>query len=237
MKRVLLIGLLMLAVALGVTGGYLTGDYLDRPLPSASGAASPLGDPTTPSSTPSEPSLPVKTPIPSNVPALETGLEYQRHIFTVTPKGQQIQLAIEVPDGWDLTRSTKAPGEVKFLDPLKERGVRVESDEPPTLTPAAAMAQLVIDLRASQAPENGLTVLSQTTEQIDGDDDGEPRTVSTLIYTFIPGQTVRYVIVRWIAMPGSDLTSVEMSITGLPQDADGLAEVLRTATTSVHETG
>ena len=222
MRRLLLTGLLLLAVALGVTGGYFTGDRLDTPSATPSGNAAPLGGVS-----PSEPSLPVKTPVPNNLPALETGLDYGRHVFTVTPKGQpSVQLSIQTPDGWRLTRDPKAPGEVKFLDPLRERGVRVEADEPATRTPADARAQLIVDLKQSQPPENDLRILSQTDEQLEADD-GTTRAVSTLIYTFIPTQTVRYVIVRWIATGDDGLTSVEMSITGLPQDAPGLAEVLR----------
>ncbi|MFF0339631.1 hypothetical protein [Kribbella sp. NPDC004875] len=237
MKRVLLAGLLLLALALGVGGGYYTGDRLDTPEPTAEGTAGPLGEVTpSPSETPSESPLPVKTPVPNNLEPLETGLEYARRTFTVDPKDfSPVQLAVDIPQGWRLTRDPKAPGEVKFLDKLRERGVRVESDQPASMTPADHRAQLVIDLKKSQAPENDVRILSETdNEQILGDD-GQPRTVSTLIYTFIPGETVRYVIVRWIAMNDNPLATVEMSITGLPQDADGLAEVLQHATTSVHE--
>ena len=232
MKRVLLVGLLLLALALGVGGGYYTGDYLETPRPTASGEAAPLGEVS-----PSEPPLPVKTPIPSNVEPLETGLDYQRRTFTVTPKGRPpVRLSIEVPAGWGLTHDSQVPAQVRFLDKLKERGVRVESVEPAAQTTADAMAKLIVDLKASQKPENDLRIQSQTTEQIEGED-GEPRSVSTLIYTFIPVKTLRYVIVRWVATNGGDLTTVEMSITGLPQDAAGLDEVLEAATRSVHEIG
>ena len=44
MKRLVLTGLLLLAVALGATGGYFTGDYLDTPLATPSGNAAPIGD-------------------------------------------------------------------------------------------------------------------------------------------------------------------------------------------------
>jgi hypothetical protein len=231
-KRVLVVALLLLVLALGAGGGYLTGDYLDTPKPSTSGVAVPLGDVS-----PSESPLPVKTPIPSNVTALETGLDYTRHTFTVTPKGQPaVQLSVETPAGWRLSRDPKAPGEVKYLDKLRERGVRIEADEPATRTTSAAMAQLVVDLKSSQAPENDLRILSQTDEQVEGDD-GDQRKVSTLVYTYIPNKTLRYVIVRWVATGNDDLTTVEMSITGLPQDAPALDEVLEAATRSVHEIG
>jgi hypothetical protein len=226
-------------VALGVAGGYFTGDRMDQPTPTASGEAAPLGQlppPTTTTPTTPTPSLPVKTPVPSDVPPLETGLEYQRRNFTVTPPGQSVDLSIKVPSGWKLRRDTKSTSEVRFLDELEERAVRVESDEPATLTPEAARASLLIGLKQSQPPENDLQIVSQTTSTVTGDD-GEPRSVATLIYTYIPKETLRYVIVRWIAMPGSNLVSVEMSITGLPQDAPALQEILKTATESVRETG
>jgi hypothetical protein len=226
-KRPILVSAIVPITFLSAAAGYFAGDRTE-PAPTQSGQALPLGGASS-----SEPSVPVKTPVPSDVEALETGLAYQRHTFTVTPEGgQPVQVSIETPDGWRLTQNPKAPAEVKFLDRLDERGVRVEAVEPKQTT-AEAREQLVVGLRQSQAPENDLRILSQTDEQIEGDD-GRPRTVSTLIYTYIPKQTRRYVIVRWVAID-DDLTEVEMSITGLPQDADGLAEVLRQATRTVRQ--
>jgi hypothetical protein len=237
-RRVLLAGLLLLALALGVGGGYYAGDYLDTPQATASGTAGPLGEISpSPTPTPTEPPLPVKTPIPNNLEPLETGLDYTNHTFTVTPKdAEPVQLSIETPQGWRIApRDPERPGEVKYLDKLKERGVRVEAVAPAAETPADAMAQLIVDLKKSQAPENDVRITSNTTEVVTGDD-GEPRSVATLIYTYIPKETLRYVIVRWIAING-ELTNVEMSITGLPQDAPALDEVLQRATASVNEVG
>ncbi|WP_327638405.1 hypothetical protein OHB24_08550 [Kribbella sp. NBC_00482] len=236
-RRVLLAGLLLLALALGAGSGYYAGDYLDTPEPTASGTAGPLGE-ISPSPTPTPtPTFPVKTPIPSTVEPLETGLDYSNHTFTVTPKdAEPVQLSIETPQGWKIaTRDPKRPGEVKYLDKLRERGVRVEAVAPAEETPADEMAQLIVDLKKSQAPENDVRITSNTTDVVTGDD-GESRSVATLIYTFIPNETLRYVIVRWIAING-ELTNVEMSITGLPQDAQALDEVLQRATASVSEVG
>ena len=128
------------------------------------------------------------------------------------------------------------PREVKFLDPRKERAVRVESAlPPPAMSTTDSMAQLVANLKSSQPYENDLRILSQTDEQIEAN--GESRKVSTLIYTYIPKKTVRYVIVRWIATGGDDNATVEMSVTGLPQDAAGLRAVLLEASRSVRQTG
>jgi hypothetical protein len=236
-RRVLLAGLLLLALALGVGGGYYTGDRVDTPEPTASGTAGPLGTVSeSPSPTPTEPPLPVKTPIPNNLDPLEPGLEYIRHTFTVTPQDEpSVQLSVETPQGWKITRDPKRPQEVKYLDDRRERGVRIEAVEPVDTTPAAAMAQLIVDLKKSQAPENDVQIVSQTNDTITGAD-GDSRPVATLIYTFIPGETLRYVIVRWIAIDG-ELTNVEMSITGIPEDAAALDEVLQHASASVHEVG
>ncbi|TDW17636.1 hypothetical protein [Kribbella kalugense] len=237
MRRVLLAGLLLLALALGVGGGYYAGDRYDTPEPSAIGTAGPLGVlSTSPSPTPTEPSLPVKTPVPNNLDPLETGLHYTRHTFTVTPKDEpSVDLSIETPQGWRLTRDDKYPAEVKYLDDQKVRGVRVQAVEPVVQTPADAMALLILNLKSSQAPQNDLQIRSKTTGKVAGDD-GQSRPVATLIYTYIPGDTLRYVIVRWVATQGQ-LNDVTMSITGLPQDANGLNEVLQKATTTVHEVG
>jgi hypothetical protein len=228
-KRPILVSAILLITLAGAAGGYYTGDRTE-PTPTAAGEALPLGEVGQ-----SEPSVPVKTPVPSDVAALETELPYKRHTFTVTPERQQpVQVSIETPQDWRLTKNPKAPAEVKFLDPLNERGVRVEAVEP-TQTTADARRQIAVGLRQSQAPENDLRILSETDERVQ-DLDGRTRTVSTLIYTYIPNKTRRYVIVRWIATGDNDLATVEMSITGLPQDAQGLAEVLLEATRTVRET-
>ncbi|MDX3006688.1 hypothetical protein PWY87_33745 [Kribbella solani] len=234
MRRVLLVGLLLVALALGVGGGYLTGDYLDSPGPTASGTAGPIGNlAPTPAPSPT-PSLPVKTPVPNNTDPLETGLNYSDHTFTVNPPGAQpVQLSIRTPRGWRLTRDDKKPGEVKFYDKLNQRWIRVAAVEPAVQTPAAAMSQLIIDLRKSQPPENNVQVLGQTSGQVEGDD-GSPRTYSTLTYSYIPSSTLLNVIVRWIAIDGTQ-TNINMSVTGLPQDAPALKEVLEAATTSVRQ--
>ncbi|TCC43036.1 hypothetical protein [Kribbella sindirgiensis] len=237
MRRVLLAGLLLLALALGAGSGYYAGDYLDTPEPTASGTAGPLGE-ISPSPTPSptEPSTPVKTPIPNNEEPLEPGLDYTERSFSVQTKdGQTVRLSLEVPQGWRLTRDTKRPDQVRYVEKVEQRGVRVQADQPAEGTPADEMAQLIVDLKKSQAPENDVRVLDHTSEVITGDD-GESRTVSTLVYTYIPGETLWYVIVRWIAINGEN-TNIEMSVTGLPQDADALKEILDKASTSVNETG
>jgi hypothetical protein len=228
---ILVSGVLLLGL-LGGTAGYAAGMYETSALPQSIGAAAPLGATTSPAE-----QLPVKTAEPSNVSAFTTaGLTFRQFTFTVQPDGERpVDLSIRAPRGWQLTKSPKSPAEVKFLDPLKERGVRVESVFPPDLTTAQSRDQLLVDLQKSQPPENDLRILSQTDGQVEAN--GRSRAVSTLIYTYIPNKTRRYVIVRWIATGGDDLATVEMSVTGLPQDATGLASVLGEATRTVKQIG
>ncbi|MGZ0150335.1 hypothetical protein ACXJJ3_24955 [Kribbella sp. WER1] len=237
MRRVLLAGLLLLALALGAGAGYYAGDRWDTPDPTASGTAGPLGavSPSpTPTPTPTEPPLPVKTPVPSNLDPLQPGLTYSNRTFTVHPKNTQpVQLSVDIPQGWALTRDPDHDDEVKFLDKLRQRAVRVQAVEPATQTPKDAIAQLIIDLRKSQAPENNVQIVDQSNDVITGDD-GRSRAVGTLIYTFIPGNTLRYVIVRFVATNG-ELANISMSITGIPEDAPALKEILQKASASVSE--
>lgn len=225
---VLVSGVVLLGLVAGAAG-YEAGLITEPGVSPAAGAAAPLAG-----MSPSAP-LPVKTPVPSDVPALTTAeLSFRQHTFRVQASDRTVELAIRAPRGWQLTTSPKSPAEVKFLDPLKERGVRVEAISPPGLSTKESREKLVVDLERSQPPENDLRILSQADDQVEAD--GELRSVSTLIYTYIPNKTRRYVIVCWVAAHGDEPATVEMSITGLPQDAAGLGSVLEEATRSVHET-
>ena len=225
-------GVVLLALA-GAAAGYYGGDkYTGSTTVYETGPALPL------TGSPTDPPLPKKTPEPYPLtPLAADELKFHAQSFTIRDdSGAQLPLSISVPRGWRLTRDPKTPREVRFLDPRKERAVRVESAlPPPELSTTDSMNQLVANLKSSQPYENDLRILSQTDEQIEAK--GETRTVSTLIYTYIPKRTVRYVIVRWVATGGEDIATVEMSITGLPQDAAGLQAVLLEASRSVRETG
>jgi hypothetical protein len=222
-------GLVLLAL-LGAAGGYYGGDkYTGATRVYETGPAAPLN------TIPGEEQLPRKTPEPNTLAALKTkGLTFREQTFTVHPADQDpVRLSVKAPRGWQLTRAPKTPGEVKFLDSLRERGLRVEAIAP-ALTTSDQMANLIKNLKISQPYENDFKILSQIDGQVTGAD-GEQRTVSTLIYTYIPGKSLRYVIVRWVATAGGDFADVEMSITGLPQDAAALAEITAEASQTVQQ--
>jgi hypothetical protein len=237
MKTAALASGVVLLGLVGAAGGYAVGDLTQSSTAIANNEF-PSGDDSLPAGYPSDPPLPKKTPEPySLAPLTADELKFRTQSFTVhDDSGARLPLSIKMPRGWQLTRDPKAPREVKFLDPLKERAVRVESAlPPPALSTADSMNQLLANLKSSQPYENDLQILSQTDEQIATD--GEARTVSTLTYTYIPKKTLRYVIVRWISTGDNDTSTVEMSVTGLPQDAAGLHAVLLEASRSVRETG
>ncbi len=217
MKRPILVSALVLITLLGAAGGYYTGDRTEHPVPTASGEAVPLGE-VSPS-----PQLTRKTPEPNNLEALRTTeLNFRNQRFTVQQDSQPpVRLAVRVPAGWQKTTNKEAPGEVKFLDSLRERGVRVEAGFRPGLTTAEMRDRLIQGLESSQPYENNLQIVAKTDDTITGID-GRPRETSTVIYTFIPGKDVRYVIVRWVATAGDSMAKVEMSVTGLPQDKSAL---------------
>jgi hypothetical protein len=220
-KRPILVSGIVLITLLGVAGGYLTGDRTEVPVPTATGEAAPLGE-----ATPSQPALVRKTPEPNDVAALRPDeLDFRTQRFTVQQDPQpSVQLSVRVPEGWQKTVDKEAPGEVKFLDPLRERGARIEAGFQPGLSPTEMRDKLILGLESSQPYENDLKILDKSDDTIYGTD-GQPRQTSTLIYTFIPKATLRWVLVRWVATAGDDEATVEMSITGLPQDAKALIEV------------
>jgi hypothetical protein len=212
---------------IGAAGGYVVGD-LTQPTTASAGNGYPTGG-----DTPSADPLPKKTPEPyPKAPLSAAKLRYHTENFSIRDDaGTQVPLSIRMPRGWQLTRDSKAPREVKFLDPAKERGVRVEAGLPESLTTADSMRRLIANLESSQPYENDLKIVSQDDEQIELE--GTTRTVSTLIYTYIPKKTLRYVIVTWVSTGGDDLATVEMSITGLPQDAAALKAILAETSKSV----
>ncbi|MGH3372258.1 MAG: hypothetical protein ACRDPR_19910 [Nocardioidaceae bacterium] len=215
-------------IAFGGATGYLAADLIQPDEP-AYGADNNL-------SFEPQPPLPRKTPVPNDTPALSAAkLDYRTESFTVqTDPNPPVSVRLRVPRGWRFSARDDEPQEVRFVDPIGERALRVESGFSPTLSTSKAMADLIPKLKASQAFENDLSIRSQRTTTVVGTD-GETRTISTLTYTFIPAKTKRYVMVRWVATEG-DSATVEMSATGLPRDAKALAALLEEATRSVRRT-
>jgi hypothetical protein len=228
--RALLSTGLLGAILLGGVGGYGLG-LLTGPAAAASkGVAAPLA--ATDTTTPPQP-VQVKTPEPDNTPPLETSdLTYRTREFTaiaaVTSK-----VSVRVPMNWRMTQPYPQI-EARFTDATTKRWIRVEAGFTVRRPPAESMAARVAELKEGD-PALALKIISQQSGTATHDD-GTPLTYSTLTYSYIPGDTTRYVIVRWVALDKSGLAAVEMTSTGLPQDRPALFSVLQHATESVVRT-
>jgi hypothetical protein len=230
--RALLSAGLLGATLLGGAGGYGVG-LLTSPATAASkGVAAPLEARST--TTPTAPvPVQVKTPEPDNTPPLiESDLTYQtrefRAVAAVTSK-----ISVRVPRDWRMTQPYPQI-EARFTDPTAKRWIRIESGFTVRRHPAESMAARVAELKQVD-PAEALKIISEQSGTATRDD-GTPLTYSTLVYSYVPGDTTRYVIVRWVALDKSGLAAVEMSSTGLPQDRPALLSVLQHATESVVRT-
>jgi len=237
-KRVLPILAAAVAVAVfGAYSGYLAAEQFAGP---PSSPSSPSNDVTAPPGPPVQVDVPSarKTPIPSKKAALDASeLDYKTETFSVrTAPNPSVRVSLRAPRGWRFSDNAAEPQEVRFVDPTNERALRVESGFTRDNSTSDAMALHFARLKASQPAENDFRVLAEGTGSV-VDTNGETRTVSTLTYTYIPNKTVRYVMIRWIATGGDTAgAAVEMSATGLPQDARALTAVLEEATRSVRRT-
>ncbi|GAB3943397.1 hypothetical protein GCM10029976_065960 [Kribbella albertanoniae] len=221
---------LVAMIAVGGAGGYGVGwlTALDRST-SATGKAMPLGQikavtPQGPSSTP-DPTDP-RIPIPDNSKPLRVNeLSYQSQTFTV--KGTlQSEMTLDLPDNWGYI-AQDPPNNARFNEPIGKRWVRVESGFPLTRPPAVSMA--IRAKKLLELPKNQhVTILSQV-------DDGD---TATLTYKHVPGRALspnpilRYGFIRWVADESGDVM-VEIAVTGLPQDAAALRDILDHASESV----
>ncbi|WP_145803803.1 hypothetical protein [Kribbella amoyensis] len=211
-------GLLGIA-ALGTAGGYGVG-LLTSADAQTSGSPAPIGS-TTP--TPTEP---VKTGLPDNTPALDKGdLRYKTRSF-VADWAVRSNVTVKVPSNWWMTQPDPKK-EARFTDPTGKRFVRIEAGFTITRPPTASLEAKIQALRGVP-PSQALKILSR-----DVADDGR---TATLVYTYIPQESVRHVVVRWVALDDSGNCAVEISAGGLPQDEQAVRDVLEHATDTVTRT-
>lgn len=216
-----LLGSGLLAVTLlGGAGGYGLG-LLTTDQASAGTTAAPL--PGAASGTPSSatPSTPPKTIVPDNTKPLQADdIRYKRREFTVSGVVES-KVSTRVPGTWDMTVPDPLKY-VRFNEPARKRWIRIEAGFSITRPPAASMAAKMAELKILPAGQ----MLTFVSHHVD------PETKNaTLAYTYVPDQSVRYVIVRWVA-DSDGLCIFEMAVTGLPQDKAALEDILDHATDS-----
>jgi hypothetical protein len=222
--RALLGSGLLGATLLGGAGGYGLG-LLTSEQATAGTSAAPLAADTSARPVSSTPTPPAKTPVPDNTEPLRADdIEYKTRSFTVRGVLQSA-VSVRVPRYWEFS----IPAEqkyVRFNEPARKRWIRIEAGFTIQRPPAAAMAARIALLKDVPADQM-FTIKSQYVD---------PKTQdATLVYTYVPEQTVRYVIVRWVANPAG-LCHFELAVIGLPQDKAALADILDHATESAVRT-
>ena len=214
-------------IALGSSSGYAAGHFA-RPDLDAEVTAQPSITPSSPA-TPSMP-VAVKSPKPNNTPALTArDLEFEAEEFTVEGHVTS-KVAADVPQNWKETRPQD--DEIRYTDPAGQRYIRIESGYNRTKSPAAAAYGRVLTLKESTKAENDLQVLSRK-DDVMVNENGAKLDISTIGYTYIPELHRRYILVRWVALPRSDLAAVEIAVVGHPEDLPALRALLDRVTKTV----
>lgn len=218
-------GLVVITLA-GAASGYGIG-HLTEPKDQPTGSAAPLRPSAEVTPTPTEPlNIAVKDP----TPALdERDLQYKEREF-VAEAAVRSHVTVEVPKNWRMTQADPQI-DARFTDPRARRFVRVQAGFTIARPPAASMAERIGQLSGTPHQE-ALKILSQ--------DVAEDRRSATLVYHWIPTQTdpripqsLRYVMVRWVALDDSGNCAVEIGVGGLDQDKGSLPAVLERATETV----
>jgi hypothetical protein len=214
-------GLLTLA-GVGGAGGYGVGLFLtDEPSLAGTAAPLPMAAGPGPSATPSTPAPPPKSIVPDDSKALnKDDLEYRIRQFTATSVVRSV-VRLKVPRDWSFTQPDP-PKIGRYTDPTSKRWIRIEAGFTVRRPPAESMAQRLTDLATVPAAQM-LSIKSQTVDP----DTKE----ATLVYTYVPENSLRYVIIRWVANH-EGLCTFEIAVTGLPQDRDAMEDILDHAANS-----
>jgi hypothetical protein len=218
-----LLGSGLLAVTLlGGAGGYGLGLVTTDQQASAGTTAAPLAGAASGTPSSATPSTPTKTIEPDDSEALQADdIHYKTRVFTVSSVFDS-RVSVRVPGNWDPSLQDP-PKEMRYNEPLRKRFVRIQAGFSITRPPAESMAIRIAQLKETVPADQLVTIKSH---KID------PKTKNaTLVYTFVPKNSVRLVIVRWVA--NSDgLCIFEMGVSGLPQDKAALEDILDHATDS-----
>ena len=212
--RVLLGSGLLAITLLGGAGGYGAG-LITAPDAVAQGQAAPLAPISSPGGGTPSPAPKPKKVVPDTSPALRVSdISYKTRTFEATSVVHST-VKLQVPSNWKFTQPDP-PTLGRYTAPTTKRWIRIEAGFTIRRSPEESMEIRIKDLAG--VPKNQLvTILSKTVD---------PKTQdATLVYTYIPDQSVRYVIVRWVANEDG-LCHLEMATTGLPQDKAALRAIL-----------
>ncbi|MGW7679139.1 hypothetical protein ACWGID_00215 [Kribbella sp. NPDC054772] len=221
-RRAFLGGGLLALAGVGGAGGYGVGLFLTAE-PSLAGTAAPLPTTSTPGtpSTPTTPTPPPKTVVEDKTKALDVNdLEYKTRAFEVTGVVHST-VHVRVPRTWSFTQPDP-PKTGRYTDPTGKRWIRMEAGFTIRRPPADSMQARLVALGTIPAAQ----MLSIKSTTVDPD-----TKEATLVYTYVPEESLRYVIIRWVANPDG-LCTFEIGVTGLPQDREALEDILQHAAES-----
>jgi hypothetical protein len=230
----LLAAVLGIAV-IGLGGGYAAGALTEPPIPGASGAPAPLTGSVSQGQPTSKPTSRTVTPTPDDAPALDGDIIFRRRTFSVQAAVKS-EISLHVPGDW---RETEPRDDrEQFTDPLSKRWLRIESGFTPHRSPGDSRDFKIRQLLESEPPNPNLELDDSRADETREGRDGRMRNFSTLVYTYAPETTPntfvpRLVLTRWVGFGEDGNTEVELSVTGLPQDAEALEKLLDRATDTV----
>jgi len=216
--------------AVGGAGGYGIGLLTTaEQSAAATGPAAPLGGGGStspgPSGTPSPTPTPPKKVVPDNSKPLRVDdLRYKTRDFTAI-NAVRSDVTLRVPSNWTFTHPDP-PTVGRYTDPTAKRWLRIEAGFTIRRAPAESMAAKMQDLQS--VPANQL--LSIKSHTVDPDTQS-----ATLVYTYVPDNSTRYVVVQWVAN-SAGLCTFEIAATGLPQDRLALEDILQHAADSAVRT-
>ncbi|MEU4289877.1 hypothetical protein AB0E63_16760 [Kribbella sp. NPDC026596] len=216
---------LVAMIAIGGAGGYGVGLLTTaEQSAAATGTPAPLGSVSPSTASPSvnpSPTPPPKKIVPDDSEPLNADdLYYKTRQFTAT-SAVRSRVSVRVPSNWSFTQPDP-PKIGRYTDPTGKRWLRIEAGFTISRAPSASMAARIVQLRVVPASQM-LSIKSQTIDPDTGD--------ATLVYTYVPDNSVRYVLVRWVAN-GDGRCTFEIAATGLPQDLPALEDVLDHASDS-----
>jgi hypothetical protein len=221
---------------IGVGGGYAAGVITEPSIPGASGQPAPLaGSAGEGVPTPKQSARTVST-TPDDTRRLDPDIVYRRKTFEVRAAFRS-EVSLHVPADW--WQSEPRDDREQFTDPLRKRWIRIESGFTPLRSPNDSRAAQIARLLDAEPPNPNLKLDDSRPDETREGRDGRPRSISTLVYTYAPKSSTtnayvtRLVLTRWIAFGEGGNTEVELSVTGLPQDAKALEKILDRATDTV----
>jgi hypothetical protein len=222
---------------IGVGGGYAAGVFTEPSIPGASGQPAPLAGNAGQDEPTPKPTTRTVTPVPDDTPPLDTDIVFRRKAFEVRGVFRS-EISLHVPGDW---RETEPRDDrEQFTDPVSKRWIRIESGFTPLRPPGDSRAAKMKQLQLTEPPNPNLKLDDSRPDEVRQGKDGEPRNISTLVYSYAPEASsaentyvTRLVLTRWVGFGADGDAAVELSVTGLPQDAKALEKILDRATDTV----